>query len=251
LQATCSPAPAPALVRDSQTAEDLVQDTFLRALERRHQFRGEAAPASWLHRILLNLAADRARRHPREILVEEVEERWSDEAYTVSSDVVVERAETRRELEDAIVRLPFTYRVAVLLHDVEEWTVAEIATAANIGVPAAKPRLRRGCMMVVSALPSGAERSAALEGVPLQCWEARQLVSGYMNGELGRDQQAAVEHHVEVGPTCPPLYAALVGVRAKVAGLRDPDSVVPPQLADSITRTLTNRAQFTDDDAHQ
>jgi RNA polymerase sigma-70 factor, ECF subfamily len=231
------------LVRDADAAADLVQDTFLRAYEKRVQFREEAAPATWLRRILVNLAADRARRHPREVLVEQVDESWSDDAFTVSTELVLERAETRRELEDAIVRLPFMYRVVVLLHDVEEWTVAEIAKAAEIGVPAAKQRLRRGRMMLVSALASGEERRAAIEGVPLRCWDARQLVSDYMNGDLADSEGAALERHLQTCPTCPPLYAALVGVRAQMAGLRDPDSVIPPRLAERISGLLARRHQ--------
>jgi RNA polymerase sigma-70 factor, ECF subfamily len=229
------------LVRDTQAAEDLVQDTFLRAFERRGQFRDAAAPSTWLRRILVNLAADRARRHPREVLVEDVEERWQDDDYTVSSEVVIERAETRAELEDAIVRLPFIYRAVLLLHDVEELTVVEVAKAVEIGVPAAKQRLRRGRMMLVSALAAGSGRRVALEGVPLRCWDARQLVSDYMNGELAPAERSAVEGHLETCPTCPPLYAALVGVRAQVAGLRDPDSVIPPRLADRISARLNER----------
>jgi RNA polymerase sigma-70 factor, ECF subfamily len=229
------------LVRDTHAAEDLVQDAFLRAFEKRAQFRDEAAPATWLRRILVNLAADRARRHPREVLVDDVEERWQEDDYTVSSEVVIERAETREELEDAIVRLPFIYRVVLLLHDVENLTVVEVAKAIEIGVPAAKQRLRRGRMMLVSALAAGVERRSALEGVPLRCWDARQLVSDYMNGELAVVQRSAIERHLESCPTCPPLYAALVGVRARVAGLRDPDSVIPPKLADRISARLGQR----------
>lgn len=227
------------LVRDAQTAEDLVQSTFLRAFERRQQFRGEASPTTWLRHILVRLAADRARRHVQEVLVEDIEERWSDDSYTVSSEMVIERAETRQELEDALVRLPFIYRAVLWLHDVDEMTVVEIARAMDIGLPAAKQRLRRGRMMLVSALAAGVERRTALKGVPLRCWDARRLVPDYMDGELGPNEQAALARHLEGCPTCPPLYASLVGVRAQMAGLRDPDSVIPPHLADKITARLS------------
>ena len=45
---------------------------------------------------------------------------------------------------------------------------------------------------------------------------------------------ARVEQHLETCPTCPPLYAALVGVRATMGRLRDPDSVVDPRLARAV-----------------
>ena len=169
------------IVRDGQLAEDLVQDTLLRALQRTDTFRGEASLATWLHRILHNLAVDRFRadrEDATEDIEREVEERWHDRSYTVDAATVVERAETREELEDALVRLPVIYRTAVVLHDAEGMTVAEIADVQDVGLPAAKARLRRGRMMLVDALAQGRERRDALRGVPLRCWDARSKVSG-------------------------------------------------------------------------
>jgi RNA polymerase sigma-70 factor, ECF subfamily len=229
---------ARALTRDADLADDLVQETLVRALERGGTFRGESSLATWLHRILHNLAIDRARRSVREVPVETVEQRWSDDAYTVDAAAVVERAETRAELEDALVRLPFIYRAAVLLHDVEGWTVAEIAVRLGIELPAAKQRLRRGRMMLVTALAGGDERRHVLEDVPLRCWDARRHVSDLLDGDLPEERRALVERHLETCPTCPPLYAALVGTRAPLRALADPDTVVPPALAARIADVL-------------
>ena len=225
------------LVRDPQLAEDLVQDALLRAFERRAQFRG-GSPRAWLRRILFSRAVDRARSDPRELAVADVEERWRDDEYTVDNHAVVERAETRAELEDALVRLPFDHRAAVLLHDVSGWKAREIAEAMDISLAAAKQRLRRGRMMLVSALARGAERSVAMEGVPLSCWDARSRVSDYIDDALDQDARAALEAHLRRCPTCPPLYASLVGVHAGLGALRDPDSVAPPELGERISRLL-------------
>lgn len=219
------------LVRDPHAAEDLVQETFARAFEQRSRFRGESSEATWLRRILHNLAVDSARRSSHEVLVDEVEGKWRDDAYTVDSSTVVERAETREALEDGLVRLPFIYRSAVVLHDVEGWSMREVAETMGIDLSAAKQRLRRGRMMLVTALAGAADRRAVLEGVPLRCWDARRLVSDYFDDELPHAQRAVVEAHLETCPTCPPLYASLVGVHAHLAGLRDPDTVIPPVLA--------------------
>ena len=174
---------ARALTRDPHSAEDLVQETVARALERQDSFRGESSLRHWLRRILHNLAIDRARRD-REVTVAEVEERWMDDAYTVDAVAVVERAETRAEIEDALVRLPFIYRTAVVLHDMEGLTVREVADMTGVDLPAAKQRLRRGRMMLVTALAEGHERRVALRGVPLRCWDARQRVSDYLEGDV-------------------------------------------------------------------
>jgi RNA polymerase sigma-70 factor (ECF subfamily) len=62
----------------------------------------------------------------------------------------------------------------------------------------------------------------------MSCWDARQHVSDYLDGVLADDTAAIVEAHLATCPTCPPLYAALVDTHQSLAGLRDPDSVVPP-----------------------
>ena len=222
------------LTRDPDRAADLVQDTWLRASRSIGQWRGDAPLASWLRRILHNLAVDAARRSGREVLAEEVEQRWRDDEYTVDAAVVAERAQTREELEDALARLPFIYRSVVMLHDIEGWTVAEIAGLLELGLPAAKQRLRRGRMMLVTALADGRERRENLKGVPMRCWDARQHVSEYLDGDLGAQTAALLERHLEACPTCPPLYASLVGVRAELGALRDPDTVVPPDLAERL-----------------
>jgi RNA polymerase sigma-70 factor (ECF subfamily) len=222
------------ITRDSDLAADLIQDAWLRAARSVGQWRGDAPLSSWLRRIIHNLAIDAARRSRREVVVEEVEQRWRDDAYSVDAAVVAERAQTREELEDALARLPFIYRSALSLHDVEGWTMAEIADLLGIGLPAAKQRLRRGRMMLVTALADGQERREKLKGVPMRCWDARQHVSEYLNGDLDAATAATLERHLEMCPTCPPLYASLVGVRAELGGLRDSDTVVPPDLADRL-----------------
>jgi RNA polymerase sigma-70 factor (ECF subfamily) len=226
------------ITRDPHRAADLVQDTFVRALERLDQFRGESSAGAWMRSILHNLAVDRARRAAREMVVERVEDSWAEDAYTVDPEVVVERADTREDLEDALARLPFIYRVVVILHDVEGFTVREIAELQDVSLPAAKQRLRRGRMALVSALADGHERRIDLQGVPLRCWEARQHVSDYLDGALPEEKARAVERHLEGCPTCPPLYAALVGVHDRLGAIRDPNTVVPPRVEERISVLL-------------
>jgi RNA polymerase sigma-70 factor (ECF subfamily) len=96
-------------------------------------------------------------------------------------------------------------------------------------------------MMLVSALAADDARRRASLDQPLRCWRARRHVSSYLDGELDADTRRAVEDHLATCPTCPPLYAALVGVRAHMAGLRDPDSVVEDALSARIRDRLADR----------
>ena len=229
------------IARSGESAEDLVQETLLRALQRADTFRGESSLSTWLHRILHNLAIDRLRQDREDAtgdVEREVDEQWHDETYTVDAALVIERAELRDEMRDALLRLPVIYRTAVVLHDAEGMTMAEIADVHEIGLPAAKQRLRRGRMMLVSALARGPERRAGTHGVPLRCWDARSRVSDYLDGELPVSDRVLVERHLEACPTCPPLYAGLVGARDALGALRDADTVIPSPLADRISALL-------------
>lgn len=231
---------ASAFTGNHADAEDLVQDAILRAYRSRDGFRGEASELSWLRRILRNLAIDRARRPDREVSVEAVEVDWRDDAYTVDAAEVVAAAERREDLLDALSRLSHPYRTMVVLHDVEGWTVAEAAAELGIELPAAKQRLRRGRMALVSALDAEPARRLELGGVPLRCWDARRQVSDYLDDALDPPARAAVEAHVSTCPTCPALVAGLMSTTAALGGLRDPDTVVAPDLAERIRARLAD-----------
>jgi RNA polymerase sigma-70 factor (ECF subfamily) len=235
------------LTRDTASAEEFAQEAALRAWSRRRQLRDGAPVGPWLNRILVNLVIDRSRAHreEHELTATDIEARWHDDDYSVDPEQVLGRAELRDELEDALVRLPAGYRTVVVLHDSVGWPVPAIADALRVGLPAAKQRLRRGRMMLVSALAEGNPKRAASLAQPMHCWQARRHISGYLDDEVDPETRVAVEGHLAVCPTCPPLYAGLVGVRAQLVGLRDPDSVVPDEIAQRVAgrlRTTGRRA---------
>jgi RNA polymerase sigma-70 factor (ECF subfamily) len=229
---------AASLVHDPDQAEDCAQETIIGAWRRRDQLRDRTSLGGWLRRSLVNRVIDRSRVRHDELDIDAVEADWKDDHYSVAPDRVLERAELRDELEDALARLPVIYRLPVILHDVLAWTAPEIAAAMTAGLPATKQRLRRGRMMLVSALAEDDERRQASLAQPLRCWRARRHVSAYLDGELDAPTRSAVEAHLEACPTCPPLYASLVGVRATLGGLRDPDTVVGDAIAARIRRDL-------------
>ena len=229
------------LVRDADQAEDCAQETIVGAWRRRDQLRDPDSLGAWLRRSLVNRVIDRSRAHHDELDIDAVEADWQDDRYSVAPELVLERAELRDELEDALARLPVIYRVTVVLHDVLGWTAVEIARAMSTGLPATKQRLRRGRMLLVSALAEDDERRQASLAQPLRCWRARRHVSAYLDGELDAATRSAVEKHLEACPTCPPLYASLVGVRATLGGLRDPDTVVEDAMAMRIHEHLDDQ----------
>lgn len=227
------------LVRDPGQAEDLVQDTVVRALEKAATFRGDSSLRTWLHRILHNVAVDRARDRREDALdVSEetpghIELLWRDDRYTVDAAAVVESAEVRERMQDALLRIPLIYRSTVVLHDAEGLTMPEVAEIAQVGLPAAKQRLRRGRMMLVSELNRPLAHLSS-NGVPMRCWDARAKVSDYLDCELTARERGLLEEHLALCPTCPPLYAGLVGVRDALGTRRDPDDVIPSRILDRV-----------------
>jgi len=226
------------LLADADVAEDCAQETIVGAWRRRDQLRDPDALPAWLRRSLVNRIVDRSRRRHDELDIDVVEADWRDDSYTVMPERVLERAELRDELEDGLARLPVAYRLPVVLHDAMGWTGGEIAAAMDIGLPAAKQRLRRGRMMLVSALAEDDGRRRASLAQPMRCWQARRHVSAYLDGELDEATRATVERHLESCPTCPPLYASLVGVRDTLGELRDADTVVEDAIAGRIRARL-------------
>ena len=228
------------LTRNPADADDLVQDTLERAVARGDTFRGDSSPTTWLHAVMHRRFLDTRRRRtpeptPDEELMARVEAAWRDDAYTVDPEVVLGRAEVQAELRDALVHLPVILRSAVVLHDMQGLTSLEVATVQGINLPAAKQRLRRGRALLVSLLADDDDRRLAMKGVPMRCWEARSLVGDYLDDELGTRERALLEGHLASCPTCPGLYTSIVGVSAAVGRLRDPDSVVPPDIAHRLT----------------
>jgi len=114
-------------------AEDVVQETWLKATERLDAFRWEASFGSWLCAIGLNLARESLRRRGRR-----VEEPFDDSALPVPAPR--ERVETV-DLERAIRSLPEGYRTVLILHDVEGYRHEEIAQRLGVTPGTSKSQL--------------------------------------------------------------------------------------------------------------
>src|SRR4051812_28798329 len=130
------------LSRDRADAEDLVQDTYLKAFRAADRFEPGTNLRAWLFTILHNTARNRFRDRSRDAVTvdSEVVDRAADAPPNVAAAGVSETPETLLlrnalppDLQAAIDGMPAAFREAVWLRDVEEFTYAEIA--AMLGVP--------------------------------------------------------------------------------------------------------------------
>ncbi len=125
-------------------AEDVVQDTWIKAVEKLSQFRWESAFGTWLLGIGLNRCRELFRKKDRNwiLLEEEV------------AAVPCEPLHDRIDLETALTELPPGYRTVVVLHDVEGFTHEEIAERLEISSNTSKSQLSRGRRALRSRLSS-------------------------------------------------------------------------------------------------
>src|SRR5947209_438943 len=133
--------------------EDLVQETFLRAYDRLSTFNPEYRFKTWLLAIANNLGIDTLRRR-REVV------EFNPEMHAPlvrGPEVAAAEAERARSVQDAVMALPETYSVPLVLRYAEGLTYAEIAEVLGITVPALKSRLFRARNMLAGKLEERGE----------------------------------------------------------------------------------------------
>jgi RNA polymerase sigma-70 factor (ECF subfamily) len=148
------------LTRVPADAEDLVQETYLKAFRAADRFQPGTNLRAWLFTILHNTARNRARDRAREGLTvdsEAVDQAADTPSYGLSGSVPTPEALLLREaltpeLQAAVDELPDAFRQAVWLRDVEEFSYAEIAEMLNIPVGTVMSRISRGRRMLFDRL---------------------------------------------------------------------------------------------------
>lgn len=147
------------LTRDPALADDLTQETLLRAVTHLDGLRDDQAVLGWLYRIATNIALDHARGKQRTAIPVDMDRLgetrstpplWS--APVSAPQTTVERVEMNACIDRQLAALPDDYRVALLLHDGHGMTNPEIAQALGCSVATAKIRVHRGRTRLRAAL---------------------------------------------------------------------------------------------------
>jgi len=156
------------MTRNPSDAEDLVQETYLKAYRAFGTFQEGTNLKSWLYKILTNTFINTyrsRRRRPSETELDEVEDLYlyhrlggleAAAAGRSAEDLVLERF-TETDVKEAVESLPEQFRIAVLLADVEGFSYKEIAEILAVPIGTVMSRLHRGRRALQKALHTFAQ----------------------------------------------------------------------------------------------
>lgn len=159
------------LTRHERDAEDLVQDTFLRAYRFFDKFERGTNIKAWLFKILTNTFINRYRRSTKERSIVDGAERDVHDRF-VSRDATEvaanpEKAFFEKLLSDDVLRavdaLPVDFRMVVILADLQEFSYKEIADILDVPVGTVMSRLYRGRRLLQRSLAAYAAASGVVE----------------------------------------------------------------------------------------
>ena len=151
------------MLGNEEDANDAVQDAFLSAFKAIDRFEGASQLGTWLHRIAVNASLMKLRsrkRRSNEISVETLLPAFRDNghlaempsAWTITSDELAERDETKRQIRNLIESLPADYRDVVLLRDIEELDTKQTSQILGVSESAVKTRLHRARLALKTLL---------------------------------------------------------------------------------------------------
>lgn len=160
-------ATARRLTRDPAEAEDLVHDTYVKALRHQKQFHAGTSLRAWLLTILHNTFLNDVRRRKGSPVDDRVADADAEAdrqpALGPSPEERLVARATAAEVDEALAALPEGYREAVWLRDAQELTYAEIAEVLDVPLGTVMSRIARGRRLLHQRLAASREAAAIHE----------------------------------------------------------------------------------------
>lgn len=127
-------------VKNTDDAEDVLQEAFIKAFEKLDQFSTEVTFGAWLKRIVVNQSIDFIKSKKQDVLVldENYMQIETDEDWSVDDDISID------EVKQAMEQLPEKYKYVVLMYLVEGFDHAEISQVLSLTETTCRTRLLRG-----------------------------------------------------------------------------------------------------------
>lgn len=145
------------LIKDHQTAEEAVQDTFITAFDKIHQLENPEKLKSWLTTIIINQCRSRMRKwHWKHIFLHfDVVERITDNETVQGPEELLFEIARNQNVSKAIQQLDYKYREMITLYYFNEMKIPEIAVQTKTNENTVKSRLKRGRMLLKEILMKG------------------------------------------------------------------------------------------------
>lgn len=137
-------------VKNTDDAEDVVQESFIKAFQKIEQFQGDVTFGAWLKRIVINRSIDFLKSKREKIVP-------LDESYislVPDEDWKVDAAYSLKQIKDAITQLPDKYRYVVMMFLIEGFDHKEISEVLHINASNCRTRLLRGKAILKETLKS-------------------------------------------------------------------------------------------------
>jgi RNA polymerase sigma-70 factor (ECF subfamily) len=139
------------MLNNTQDAEDVLQETFIKAFTHLRDFEGRSSLSTWLYRIAFNESLMLIRRRRPEVTSIDEEDESNDEVqeprqivdWCCLPETELLSTETRRKLEQAVQKLSPALRAVFLLRDMEGLSIKDTMEALNLGENVVKVRLLR------------------------------------------------------------------------------------------------------------
>ncbi|WP_370965888.1 RNA polymerase subunit sigma-70 [Amycolatopsis sp. cg9] len=224
-------------------AEDLAQETFLRAWKARDGFEGRASVRTWLYRIATNACLDVLARRPRRVLpdqlgpagepdgpiaaadlpwLEPYPDRLLDGA--APDDAVVDRETIELAYLAALQHLPPRQRAALVLRDVLGWPAKETAAALETSVASANSALQRARTTLRERLPARRAEWPAGDPTAEEAALLKRFIAAYENGDPGAVARLLREDAQAIMPPYTLWFASRASIVRALSLSMDPAS---------------------------
>lgn len=150
------------MMRSEAEAEDMTQETFIRASRSMDQFRGEASLSTWLYRVAINLCKNRinylqrrrSTQHRSLVQLEEAKgDAWQSDrvggAAPETPDALAEGREAQALIGQALDQLPDQLKTILLLRDIEGLSYAEVSEVTQLPLGTVKSRLHQARLQLM------------------------------------------------------------------------------------------------------
>lgn len=198
------------LTRNEKDAEDLLQETFLRAFKSFHQFTLGTNIKAWMFKILTNLHINRYQkqaRRPNKVSYDDMEEFYLydkilDDFGSAEEEIIQNLFDY--EVKEAIEELPYDFRITVLLADIEGFHYKEIAQILDCPIGTVRSRLSRGRRILQRHLWDYAKnkRIFGKSCKVSNCKEAVENLVDYIKNDIDQVNRNMVKDHLNVCQVC-------------------------------------------------